>query len=211
MWFSAFVACQFLTEVREQPSEVRYGGWVYDGYLTGVDDEVLADGTVDFFDPSADPDEDWEALEEDGLMWPGEQPYEGSPGYWRAVVPPEADVVVRLAAEDSYDSVWRGRSAEWDSIWLGGALFTWDREYTGAFLASLAEQLGVDLQDLDDGGVVHLWGRTWSEEHADRAWARRASPSPTGWGPRPAWSPSSRTMRACSTRAWGRRSTTSSP
>jgi hypothetical protein len=166
-------ACQFLVEVREPPTEVSYGGTIYDGVPTGDADAVLTDGTVDFMVPTVDLEEPRQDLIDDGLLWVGSQPFSSSPGYWQVTLPVETELAVRMETPSSYPSVFTGRSPSWSGYWFAGVLFTWDRVYTDEFLYSLTEQLGVTAADLDDGERVHLWGVLRDEEEAARLEGRK--------------------------------------
>jgi len=73
------LACGTERGLRDAPTEVTYGGWVYDSLLY---EGVFAEGTVTFT-LGAD------ALAE-GATVAAEQPYAGYEGYWLATLPPEA-------------------------------------------------------------------------------------------------------------------------
>ncbi len=161
-------ACQFLVEIREVPTDVEFGGVVYNGVVTGEDDERLTEGTVDFMVPTVDLGEDRQALIDNEKLWEASQPYSSSPGYWEVTLPAEIELVVRLETEGSYPSVFAGESPAWTGFWYAGVLFSWDREYTAGFLEDLADQLGVSLDDLDDGESVHLWGVVRDDDEAQR-------------------------------------------
>ncbi len=172
LW-STLSACQFLVEVREPPTEVSYGGTVYDGLPDGDGDVVLSAGTVDFLVPDADPGADRQALIDAGELYEATQPYSSSPGYWQATLPADTELVVRIETESSYPSVFSGRSPSWTGYWFAGVLFSWEKTTTDEFLVSLADQLGVDLAPLDDGEKVHLWGVTRDDEQAARLEGRK--------------------------------------
>jgi hypothetical protein len=161
-------ACQFLTEVRDPPSEVNFGGTIYDGVPTGDDDPVLSVGTVDFMVPTIDLAIDRQLLIDNGQIWAATQPYSSSPGYWQATLPVETKFAVRLEAEGSYPSVFAGLSPSWDGYWFAGVLFSWDKAYTDDFMGGLADQLSVSLDDLNAGQSVHMWGLLRDDDEAQK-------------------------------------------
>jgi len=134
---------------------------------------VLTLGTVDFMLPKADLTLGIDALVDAGQLWAASQPYESSPGYWQVTLPIDTQVAVRMETPSSYPSVFTGRSPSWSGYWFAGVLFTWDRVYTTEFLASLAEQLSITLDDLDDGDSVHLWGVLRDDDQAVKLEGRK--------------------------------------
>ena len=76
---------------------------------------------------------------------------------------------VEGSQEDSYPAVWRGRSPEETGLWYTGALFSWPHSTVDPFFESLAESLDIEIGDLKEDPVVHLWGQVSNPEDASRA------------------------------------------
>lgn len=157
LWLSLF-GCDFLQpyleEVREETTEVAYGGWIAEGPM-GADTPMLVDGTVNFWGLDGQ------------LLAEAEQPFADSPGYWRVVLPPSTPFNLRIEADDSYPAVWRGYSPNESGIWLSGALFSWPHSAVDPFFEALAESLEIEISDLKTEEVVHLWGQVLNREDAD--------------------------------------------
>lgn len=125
----------------EQPSDVTYGGWVYDGPSSS--ETVLADGALTFTVA--------------GEEVPAEQPYSGYPGYWVATLPPHEPFQLRVESEAAYTSVWAGDTPSANGSWFAGALFTPERVWFDELIASLDLPFGVSPGALSDG-AIHAWG-----------------------------------------------------
>lgn len=96
----------------------------------------------------------------------GEQPYaEDYPGYWAVELPPSVPVVVSLASDTAWPTIWHGVTPGTDGRWLSGALFAADVAYLTELFAALPFAMGTTPSDLGESGLVHVWG----------------SPADTGW------------------------------
>ncbi len=137
-------ACGTERGLRDAPTEVTYGGWIYDSPLY---EGVFADGTVTFTLPADVAEEPVAA----------EQPYEGYDGYWLATLPPSTPLQLRIAGEGAWPSVWAGDSPGADGAWFAGVVFAADQAYVDAMLLALDLPEGVVPGALADG-AVHLWG-----------------------------------------------------
>jgi hypothetical protein len=150
-------ACELLTpyleEVREEPTEVYYGGNVVQGAPNGEND-LLESGLLAFWDLQGD------------LLAEAEQPYAASPGYWRAQLPISEPFLLRIEAEDSYPALWRFLSPAQTGLWFTGALFSWPHAQVDPFFEALGETLDVEIADLKTKEVVHLWGQVQNPEDA---------------------------------------------
>ena len=157
LWLSLF-GCEllqpYLEEVREETTEVAYGGWISAGPV-GSDTEMLVDGTVEFWGVDGE------------LLSEAEQPFADSPGYWRVVLPPDTPFNLRIESEEAYPAVWRGRSPNESGIWLTGALFSWPHSAVDPFFEALEESLAIEVADLKTEDVVHVWGQVTNREDAD--------------------------------------------
>jgi hypothetical protein len=158
MLLFALSACDLLTpyleEVREDPTEVYYGGSVLQGAPTG-ENSLLEIGSLTFWD-------------EDGeLMAEGEQPYTSSPGYWRALLPVNTPYGLRIESDESYPALWRATTPSQTGLWFTGALFSWPHAQIDPFFEALGESLDIEIADLKTEDVVHLWGQVSNPEDAE--------------------------------------------
>ena len=144
----------YLEEVREETTEVSYGGWISEGPM-GSNTPMFSEGSVLFHSES------------DELLAEGQQPFADSPGYWRVTLPPATPFHLRIEAEGSYPAVWKGRSPNESGIWLSGALFSWPHEVVDPFFEALEESLDITIGDLKSEEVVHLWGQVLNRDDAD--------------------------------------------
>ncbi|MES2640955.1 MAG: hypothetical protein V4850_15805 [Myxococcota bacterium] len=140
------LACGTERGLRDAPTEVTYGGWVYDSLLY---EGVFAEGTLTF------------TVGGDILAEPSvaaEQPYEGYEGYWLATLPPKAPFELRVEGEGAYPTVWAGDTPGANGTWFPGALFAGGTVEIDALLAGLVLPEGVAPGALAEG-AIHLWGR----------------------------------------------------
>jgi hypothetical protein len=160
MLFLALAGCEFLgpylEEIREDPTEVVYGGTVLQGAPNG-ENAVLSEGALSFYDLA------------DGLLAEAEQPYASSPGYWRAALPVNQPYLLRIEAEDSYPSLWRASGPAQTGLWFTGALFSWPHSQVDPFFDALSEDLDLEILDLKTEEVVHLWGQVLNPDAASLA------------------------------------------
>lgn len=143
-------ACGAERGVREPPTAVTYGGWVYDSLLF---EAVLTAGAVTFTVPTE--------AEPQGEALAAEQPYEASQGYWLVTLPPNVPFELRIeGGEGFYPSVWAGDTPGANGTWFPGAVFGTSIAEVDALLAGLDLPLGVAPGSLG-GGAIHLWGRPY--------------------------------------------------
>ena len=162
MFLFLITACDvlqpYLEEVREETTEVVYAGTVLEG-PPASENPNFTDGVL--------------AFTVDGQTEPvlASQPFAENPGYWRVTLPPGEGFTLRVegSQEDSYPAVWRGRSPEETGLWYTGAVFSWPHSTVDPFFESLAESLDIEIGDLKEDPVVHLWGLVSNPEDASRA------------------------------------------
>lgn len=146
-FLALFLACGAERGPRDAPTEVAYGGWVYDSLLY---EAVFAEGTLTFTVPTnAAPA---------GEALAAEQPYEGYDGYWLATLPPSVPFELRVEGEGAYPSVWAGDTPGANGTWFPGAVFAAGSVEVDALLAGLDLPEGVVPGSLA-AGAIHLWGR----------------------------------------------------
>lgn len=145
-------ACTVSLATEEDDGVVAWSGFVFSSPAVS-EETYFGTGTVDFAADGAEP-------------VAGEQPYvEDYPGYWAVELPASVPVVVNLDAEAAWPTVWQGVTPGTDGRWLSGALFAADVAYMTELFAALPFPMGTTPSDLDESGLVHVWG----------------SPADTGW------------------------------
>ncbi|MDP2315320.1 MAG: hypothetical protein Q8P41_20655 [Pseudomonadota bacterium] len=144
------VGCGAERGLRDAPTEVTYGGWVYDSPRY---EGVLALGDLTFTLPSDVAPEPVAA----------EQPYEGYEGYWLATLPPGVPFQLGVSSDNAYPTVWAGDSPGANGTWFVGAVFAAETTYVDALFAGLDLPEGTAPGALADG-AVHLWGTAYAGE-----------------------------------------------
>ena len=156
------VGCQYLEEVREDPTEVSWGGYVY-AYLSEVDEAVvLSEATTD--NPIVEPAVELVDLTDTSLA-EATQPYTDSPGYWRFdTAPVGKDVAIRVSGEGLTPTVWRGVVPGGTATWLTGVIYAYEATIYDDFFASIDGFQGMDFPSLVDSESTVLWGEPLSPE-----------------------------------------------
>ena len=154
--------CQYLEEVRVDPSEVTWGGYVY-AYLSDAEDAAfLTDLTADY--PITDPVVELVDLD-DSLLIEGTQPFTDSPGYWRfESAPVGEEIAIRLSGEGMTSTVWRGQVPGGTATWLTGALYAYESVIYDDYFATLDGFGGLSFPSLTDSDSAMLWGEPMSPE-----------------------------------------------
>lgn len=148
-----------LFDVREEPTEVSLSGYIYRGPFPDAEDPVISGegASLEFLD------------EEGELLASAEEIYpETYPGYWQAILPPDAPFSLRIdGGGDCYPALWLGRSPPRDGLFPADApagsgtragVFGWPTALVDPFFESVAVAEGVTVEPLDDGQLAHLWG-----------------------------------------------------
>lgn len=142
------LACGSERGVREAPTEVSYGGWIYDGPSA---EGVFTGGDATF------------QFEDEAIA--AEEPYEGYPGYWMPEdpLPPDAPFQLTLSGAGSYTTAWAGDTPSANGYWLPGYLFAMPPDYWEGLVEGLGLPTGQRPDGVDEGGV-HLWGLPLDED-----------------------------------------------
>ncbi|MCB9762880.1 MAG: hypothetical protein H6739_23975 [Alphaproteobacteria bacterium] len=165
MWLWLLAGCEvigpFLYEVRAPTDEVTLSGYIYNGPFPSEDAPTITgkDASITAYD----------ADDGETVLAAGEEIYPDTyPGYWQLTLPPETPYLMRIdGGADAWPALWAGESPPGDGLFPGTAalgdgvragVFGWPRDVTDDTFAAIAEQERVDLFDLADGAVVHLWG-----------------------------------------------------
>ncbi|MDG1478388.1 MAG: hypothetical protein P8R54_02310 [Myxococcota bacterium] len=150
------IGCQYLEEVRTDPDEVNWGGYVY-AYLEDAAEPVVLSELVDV-NPIADPLIELVDLS-DALLITGTQPLESSPGYWQLEAAPVGEeVAIRVSGEGMTPTVWRGAVPGGTATWLTGALYSYEATIYDAFFESIDGFQGIAFPSLTDSTSATLWG-----------------------------------------------------
>ena len=150
------VSCQYLEEVREDPTTVRWGGYVY-AYLAENEEAVfLSELTAE--SPITAPAVELVDLT-DASIQEGSQPYDSSPGYWLfEEVPIGEEVAIRVSGEGLTSTVWRGVVPGGTATWLNGVLYAYETSIYDDFFATIDGFQGVTFPSLVDSEDALLWG-----------------------------------------------------
>lgn len=157
----------FLYEVRTDPEEVSLSGYLYNGPYPDAEDPVItgSEAAVTALDPA------------DGVtvIAEGEEPYPDTyPGYWSLTFAPEQEFLLRIeGGPEHYPALWAGRAPPGNGLFPSTAevgaqqragVFGWPMELVDGLFAEIAASEGVDLQDLAEGEICHLWGGPFDPE-----------------------------------------------
>ncbi|MFT5682755.1 MAG: hypothetical protein ACI8RZ_003679 [Myxococcota bacterium] len=150
------IGCQYLEEVRTDPAEVTWGGYIY-AYLEGAAEPVfLSELTADT--PVTEPLVELVDLT-DTLLIEATQPLEGSPGYWRfEIAPAGEEVAIRIGGEGMTTTVWRGVVPGGTATWLTGAVYSYETAIYDDFFTSIDGFQGISFPSLVDSELAAMWG-----------------------------------------------------
>lgn len=150
------IGCQYLEEVRTDPVEVDWGGYVY-AYLEDAAEPVVL-SELSEVDPIAGPLVELVDLSDEPLI-EGAQPFESSPGYWRFEdAPVGEEVAIRITGEGMTPTVWRGVVPGGTATWLTGALYSYESAIYDAFFESIDGFQGIAFPSLTDSDAAAMWG-----------------------------------------------------
>ncbi len=142
-------------EVRQDSETVFLSGTVSDGPVA-EDFLGLEEGSLDFFDLDGE------------LLAAATQPHSNNLDTWQVELPHSVDYQIRIEGPEAYPALWRGRAPRHSGYWYTGSVFSWPRSTLDPLVESLRADQGMDIAELADGAVSHLWGVALDEEGAVR-------------------------------------------
>ena len=156
------VGCQYLEEVRTDPTEVVWGGYVY-AYLSDAEEAVvLSEASAE--NAVATPVVTMVDMT-DTTLEDASQPFTDSPGYWRFETAPVAEeVAIRVSGEGMTPTVWRGVVPGGTATWLTGVLYAYQATIHDDFFASVDGIEDMSFASLTDSTTATLWGEPMSAE-----------------------------------------------
>ena len=98
------------------------------------------------------------------LMAPATQPYANNLDTWQVELAASVDYQLRIEAPEAYPALWRGRAPRHSGYWYTGSVFSWPHATIDPFVETLRTDQGMDISELADGLVSHLWGVAVDEE-----------------------------------------------
>ena len=154
--------CQYLEEVRTDPTEVSWGGYVY-AYLSESSEAVVLSELSEELAITA-PALSMVDLTDTTLL-DATQPFTDSPGYWRFDdAPVGEEIAIRVEGDDMTPSVWRGVVPSGTATWLSGALYTYETAIYDEFFASIDGFQGASFASLASSETALLWGEPLTPE-----------------------------------------------
>lgn len=163
MLFLLLAGCDWVQgvvfDVHTSSGAAQLTGYVYRGPFPDAENSVVTGdaASLDFYDLGGE------------ILASAEEQYPSTyPGYWRVELPVETDYQLVISDPDyGYPALWRGKSPPESGLFPPSAsvgtgtragLFGWPASTVDPFFESVAVAEGVEIESLDPGTLVHLWG-----------------------------------------------------